>query len=183
MSIATEEHDSRRQGPEAALHRGRVARRLGRRDARGDRSRHRGAALRGGRRHARGRRRGARRRRRHAGRVGRHAAQRPRRDPLEGVRAADGARRRAGRADDARDGQAGRRVEGRDRLRGGLLPLVLRRGAAHRRQLQAVRQRHQPRARDEAAGRAEPDDHALELPDGDGHAQGRARRSPRAARS
>ena len=32
-----------------------------------------------------------------AGRVGRHAAQRPRRDPLEGVRADDGARRRAGR--------------------------------------------------------------------------------------
>ena len=40
-------------------------------------------------------------------------------------------------------------------------------------QLQAVRERHQPRARDEAAGRAEPDDHALELPDGDGHAQDR----------
>ena len=28
----------------------------------------------------------------------------------------------------------------------------------------------------------EPDDHALELPDGDGHAQGRARPSPPAAR-
>ena len=84
----------------------------------------------------------------------RFGPERPRRDPLEGVRAADRARRRAGPADDARDGQAGGRVEGRDRLRGRLLPLVLGRGAADRRQLQAVRERHQPRARDEAAGRA-----------------------------
>ena len=44
--------------------------------------------------------------------------------------------------------------QGGDRLRGRLLPLVLRRGAADRRQLQAVRERHQPGARDEAAGRA-----------------------------
>ena len=65
-----------------------------------------------------------------------------------------GARRRARHADDARDGQAGGRVEGGDRLRGRLLPLVLGRGAPDRGQLQAVRERHEPRARDEAAGRA-----------------------------
>ena len=43
-------------------------------------------------------------------------------------------------------------------------------------------QRHEPGAGDEAAGRAEPDDHAVELPDGDGHAQDRPRASPPAAR-
>ena len=58
-------------------------------------------------------------------RSGRPAPQRPRRDPLEGVRADDRARGRAGHPDDARDGQAGGRVEGRDHLRGRLLPLVL----------------------------------------------------------
>ena len=46
-------------------------------------------------------------------------------DPPEGLRADERARRRAGAADDARDGQAGGRVEGRDRLRRRLLPLVL----------------------------------------------------------
>ena len=86
--------------------------------------------------------------------VGGDGAQRPGRDPLEGLRAAERARRRARAPDDARDGQAGGRVEGGDRLRGGVLPLVLRRGAADRRQLQAGRQRPQPGARDEAAGRA-----------------------------
>ena len=75
-------------------------------------------------------------------------------------------------ADDAGDGQAAGRVQVRDRVRGRLLPLVLGRGPAPRRLLQAVRQRHEPGAHDEAADRAEPDDHALELPHGDGHAQG-----------
>ena len=60
------------------------------------------------------------------------------RDPAPRLRGAQRARRRAGAADDARDGQAGRRVEGRDHLRGRVLPLVLRRGAAHRRPLQEL---------------------------------------------
>ena len=52
--------------------------------------------------------------------------QRARRDPAAGLRGAERARRRAGAADDARDGQAARGVEGRDRLRRRVLPLVLR---------------------------------------------------------
>ena len=110
-------------------------------------------------------------------------AERPGQDPLGRVRADDGARRRARAPDDARDGQGAGRVQVGDRLRGRLLPLALGRRAAARRRLQAVRQRHEPGAHDEAAGGAVPDDHPLELPDGDGHAQGRARRSRPAARS
>ena len=69
-------------------------------------------ALRGRRRDPRRRQGGARRRGCNAGRVGGHAAERARRDPLAGVRAAQRARRRARAADDPRDGQGGRRVEG-----------------------------------------------------------------------
>ena len=63
------------------------------------------------------------------------------RDPPPRLRGAERARRRAGAADDPGDGQVGRRVEGRDHLRGRVLPLVLGRGAAHRRLLQGGRQR------------------------------------------
>ena len=76
------------------------------------------------RRDARRRQGGARRRRRGAGRLGGDAAERALRDPPPRLRGAQRARRRAGAADDARDGQGGRRVEGRDHLRGRVLPLV-----------------------------------------------------------
>ena len=82
-------------------------------------------------------------------------------------------RRRARPADDARDGQVGRRVEGRDHLRGRVLPLVLGRGAADRRLLQDRRQRRLARAGDAPAGRALLLHHPLELPQRDGHAQDR----------
>ena len=85
-------------------------------------------------------------------------------------------------ADDARDGQARRRVQGRDRLRRQLLPLVRRGGGAHQRPLHDQRERQGPRADDEAADRPVRVHHAVELPAGDGHAQDRARRSPPAAR-
>ena len=54
---------------------------------------------------------------RRAGRVGGAPAARARRDPAARVRDDDRARRRARAADDARDGQAAGRVQGRDHLR------------------------------------------------------------------
>ena len=70
-----------------------------------------------------------------------HAAARARRDPAPRLRAAHRARRRPRAADDARDGQAARRVEGRDRLRRRVLPLVRRGGGADRRPLRDRAQR------------------------------------------
>ena len=104
----------------------------------------------------------------------RHAAARARRDPAPRLRADHRARRRPRAAHDARDGQAARRVEGRGRLRRGLLPLVRRGGDAHRRA--ATRSPRTARRRvldDAAAGRPVPLHHAVELPAGDGHAQDR----------
>ena len=72
--------------------------------------------------------------------------------------------------------------QGRDRVRGGVLPLVLRGGGAHRRALVDRAERRHPAAHDEAAGRAVPVHHAVELPARDGHPQDRARPSPPAAR-
>ena len=89
-----------------------------------------------------------------AGRVGRASAARARRDPAPRVRGDHRARRRAGAADDARDGQGARRVEGRDRLRGRVLALVRRGGGADRRPLRDGAQRRRAAADDEAAGRA-----------------------------
>ena len=136
-----------------------------------------------GRRRVRRRRQGrARRRRRGRTRVGRAPAARARRDPPPRVRGDHRARRRAGAADDARDGQAGQGVEGRDRLRRRVPALVLRGGGPDRRPLRGRPERPGPAADDAAAGRAVPADHAVELPAGDGHPQDRARRSPPAAR-
>ena len=70
--------------------------------------------------------------RRGAGRVGAAPAARARRDPAPRVRGDERARRRPGAADDARDGQAARRVQGRDRLRRRVPALVLRGGGADR---------------------------------------------------
>ena len=82
--------------------------------------------------------------------------------------------RRARAADDARDGQVARRVARRDRLCGRVLPLVLRGGRADPRPLHGQHDRQGPHPDDAPAGRAVRVRHALELPDGDGHAQDRA---------
>ena len=74
-----------------------------------------------------------------AGGVGGAPAARARRDPAPRVRGDHRARRRARAADDARDGQAARRVQGRDHLRRRVPALVLRGGGAHRRPLRGRR--------------------------------------------
>ena len=78
-----------------------------------------------------------------------------------------------GAPDDAGDGQAAGRGAWRDRLRGGVLPLVLRGGRAHRRRVRRRAQRSGALPRDAPAGGSLPADHAVELPDGDGHPQDR----------
>ena len=160
-------------GPEGPLHRRGVARGHRRRDAAGRGPRHRRDAVRGRRRAPRRRARGARGRRRQTGRVGRARAARARRDPAPGVRGDRRADRRAGAVDDARDGQGARRVEGRDRLRRRVLPLVLRGGRPHPRPLHGQHDRQGPDPDDAPAGRAVRVRDAVELPDGDGHAQAR----------
>ena len=115
----------------------------------------------------------ARCRRRGAGRVGRPSAARARRDPAPGLRGDRRADRRAGAADDARDGQVARRVARRDRLRRRVLPLVLRGGRADPRPLHGQHDRQGPHPDDAPAGRAVRVRDAVELPDGDGHAQAR----------
>ena len=106
-------------------------------------------------------------------RLGRARPARARRDPPPRVRGDHRPRRRPGAADDARDGQAARRVQGRDRLRRRVLPLVLRGVRPDRRALRGQLERAGARADDEAAGRAVSADHAVELPAGDGHPQDR----------
>ena len=160
-------------GPDPAVHRRRVARRGRRRDARRRGPVDRRDARRGRRRDARRRRRPRSTPRGGAGRVGGAPAARARRDPAPRVRGDERARRRPGAADDARDGQAARRVQGRDRLRRRVLPLVLRGGGADRGPLRDRAERRRPADHDEAAGRPVLRDHAVELPDGDGHAQDR----------
>ena len=115
----------------------------------------------------------ARRRVRRAGRVGRAPAARARRDPAPRVRGDHRARRRARAGHDARDGQAARGVEGRDRLRVGVLPLVRRGGGADRGPLRDRAERRRAADHDAPARRPLLRDHAVELPDGDGHAQDR----------
>ena len=97
------------------------------------------------------------------------------RDPAPGLRADHRPRRGPGAADDPGDGQAARGVPRRGGLRGRVLPLVLRGGGAHHGALQRRPERADPAADDEAAGRAVPVHHAVELPAGDGHPQDRAR--------
>ena len=65
--------------------------------------------------------------------------------------------------------------QGRDHLRRGVLPLVLRGGGAHRRPLRRPRPNGATRllTMKQPVGPV-PDDHAVELPAGDGHAQDRA---------
>ncbi len=112
-----------------------------------------------------------------------HAAARARRDPAPRVRGGRRARRRAGAADDAGDGQAAGRVARRGALRRRLPALVLRGGRARSRAASRPRRTAaRPDADDAPAGRAVPADHAVELPAGDGHAQDRPGRSPPAAR-
>ena len=86
-------------------------------------------------------RRRAGRRRRRAGRTSPKTPPRERaRDPAPRLRGARRAGRRPRAADDAGDGQGGRRVQGGDPLRRRLPALVRRRGRPHRRQLQGRRQ-------------------------------------------
>ncbi len=123
-----------------------------------------------------GRRRDAPRDRGRAGGVaglGREDRQGARDHPAALVRPDAGERRRPRDADDRRAGQAARRGEGRDRLRG-VVHRVVRRGRQAR-----LRRRHsRPPAR-QAHPRAAPADrrgrrdHAVEFPRGDDHAQGR----------
>ena len=173
MSVASE-GVGRRVGAEAAADRRRVARRGERRDVRRSRIR------RPARRSARSPTAAPTTRRRRSTPPSRRRPEWAATPPNErseilhdGVREAERARRRAGDADDARDGQGGRRVEGRDRLLGRVLPLVRRRGAADRRLLQGGRQPGLAGARDAPAGRPLLLHHPLELPDGDGDPQAR----------
>ena len=122
-----------------------------------------------------GRAGGARRGGRRAGASGRAHAPRERGEILRRAYEAIVARsRRAGAADDARDGQVAGRVARRDRLRGRVLPLVLRGGGAHPRPLHGQHDRQGAHPDDAPAGRAVRVRHAVELPHGDGHAQDRA---------
>ena len=128
----------------------------------------------------RGRRRDPRRR---DGRARRRRRRRPEwaastpneraRDPLARVREAERARRRARPADDARDGQVGGRVEGRDRLRRRVLPLV--RGEALRIDgyYKNAGNGAEPGDGDAPARRPLLLHHPLELPERDGHSQDR----------
>ena len=70
-------------------------------------------------------------------------------------------------------------VQGRDRLRRRVLPLVRGGGGADRGPLREGAQRRRPADHDAPARRALLRDHAVELPDGDGHAQDRPRRRGR----
>ena len=88
------------------------------------------------------------------------AAARARRGPAPGLAAAPGPRRRRRAADEPRDGQAGRRGEGRGGLRLGVLPLVRRGGGAHPRPLDAQPGRRLAAADDQEARRAVPVHHA-----------------------
>ena len=104
---------------------------------------------------------------------GRQHRQGARRDPAPLVRAADGEPGRPGDPHDRRAGQAARRVQRRNRLRG-LLHRVVRRG----RQAPLRRHHPQPSGRQAHAGAAPAGGrgrghHALEFPAGDDHAQGR----------
>ena len=160
----------------AAVHRRRVARRVGRRDARRSRTRRRArrsprsptrtpedahAALDAA-----------------AGAQAEWAATAPR-ERGEILRRAyetiDRARRRPGAADDARDGQAAspsRKAE--ITYAADFFRWFAERGGAHRRPLRGRRERRATALLvDEAAGRPVRADHAVELPDGDGHAQDR----------
>ena len=160
--------------PEAALHRRRVARRERRRHARRRGPCDRRVARRGRRRARRTTR--SRRSRAAADAQAEWAAHPPRergeilRRAFEAIVDAD---RRAGAADDARDGQVAGRVARGDLLRRRVLPLVLRGGRAHTRPLHGQHDRQGPDPHDAPAGRAVRVRHAVELPDGDGHAQDR----------
>ena len=138
------------------------------------RPRHRQDARGGRRRHPRRRAGRARRRRRRPARFRRDAAARARRDPAPRLRADHVADRRPRPAHDPRDGQADRRVEGRDHLRGGVLPLVRRGGRADRRAVRGGPERREPLPRHAPARRGVPAGHPVELPDGHGHPQDRA---------
>ena len=81
------------------------------------------------------------------------------------------ARRRAGAADDARDGQGAARVEGRDRLLRGVFPLVLGGGGADPRPLHGEHHRQRPHPHHAPAGGPVRARDAMELPHGDGGAQ------------
>ena len=162
--------------PDRALHRRELARRQRRRNAPRRGPLHRGDARRGRRRAARGCARRARRGRRAPGRVGRAARRASAGEILRRAYEALIARARGARAaDDARDGQGARRVARRDRLRRRVPALVLRGGRAHPRPLHGQHDRQRAHPHDAPAGRAVRVRHAVELPDGDGHAQARPR--------
>ena len=128
---------------------------------------------RGGRRHQRRRPAGAGRGHEGAARMGRGRAPGAQRDPPPGLRPPAGAPGGPGAADDAGDGQAPARGARGDRLRGGVPPLVLRGGRAHRRRVRRRAQRSGALPRHAPTGGSMPPDHAVELPDGDGHPQDR----------
>ena len=109
-----------------------------------------------------------------AGAVGGARPARARRDPAACLRGADRAQRRARAADDARDGQGAARVERGDRVRRGVLPLVLRGGGARPRPLHGQHDGQRAHLDDAPARRPVRARDAMELPDGDGRAQDRA---------
>ena len=104
------------------------------------------------------------------------------RDLAPCVRADCCADRRAGDLDDDRDGQVAGGVARGDHLRERVHALVQRGGGADRRPLCGQPERAEPTDHDAPARRAVSLDHAVELSARDGDAQGRARRSLRAAR-
>ena len=115
---------------------------------------------RGGERRTRRRAGRPRRRRRRAARFRRAAAARARGDPAPRLRADHVPGRRPRPAHDAGDGQAAGRVEGRGRLRRGVLPLVRRGGRAHRRAVRGGPERREPLPGHAPARRRLPAGHA-----------------------
>ncbi len=149
-----------RRRPDRTVHRGHLAARgLGRHAGR-RRPRHRQDARRGGERRPRRRAGRPRRRRRRAARFRRAAAARARGDPAPRLRTDHVPGRRPRPAHDAGDGQAAGRVEGRGRLRRGVLPLVRRGGRAHRRAVRGGPERREPLPGHAPARRRLPAGHA-----------------------
>ena len=109
-----------------------------------------------------------------AARLARAHRQGARADPAQVVRPDDGEPGRPRGADDCRAGQAAVRKPRRDRLCG-LVHRVVRRGRQARlRRCHPLARPRQAHRRAEAADRRDRRDHAVEFPERDDHAQGRA---------
>ena len=114
--------------------------------------------------------------------VGESVAEGARADPAPLVRPHHRQPRRHRPHHDQRAGQAARRGARRGRLRRRLYRVLRRGGEAHLRRGQSDLPRRFAHRRHQAADRRGRGDHAVEFPGGDDHPQGRARRSPSAAR-